>query len=86
MPNHQTGKAIILYKESVVEHKYFQDYLGIDATSPQEFADAIHALMSKIFDSFGLELPPADPTILENGLRNLAKDEPDLALFRASLV
>src|ERR1700741_3795779 len=39
----QHGKTVVpLFTHSVSAHERFRDYLGIDATSPQEFADAVH--------------------------------------------
>lgn len=74
------GKAVIpFFIESLTEHERFRDYLGVDATSPQAFADVVHGLMRSLFLSFDLELPPADPALLTVGLRELAREEPDLA-------
>jgi hypothetical protein len=74
------GKTIIpFFIESVATHERFRDHLGVDATLPQSFADAVHRLMQDLFLSFSLELPPADPAVLTTGLRELASEEPDLA-------
>ncbi|MGE0824311.1 MAG: toll/interleukin-1 receptor domain-containing protein [Candidatus Binatia bacterium] len=76
----QQSKPIVpFFIEPVAKHDLFRDHLGIDATSPQTFADAVHDLMRDLFLSFDLELPPADPAMLTAGLRELAKEEPDLA-------
>lgn len=76
----QQNKAIIpFFIEPLAEHERFRDYLGVDATSPQAFADAIHGLMRDLFLSVDLELPLADPAVLTAGLRKLASEEPDLA-------
>jgi hypothetical protein len=73
-------KTIIpCFIESLAEHESFRDYVGIDATSLQAFAEVVHGLMRDIFRSFDLELPPADKGVLTAGLRELAREEPDLA-------
>jgi hypothetical protein len=74
------GQTVIpFFIEPLAEHERFRDYLGVDATSPQAFADAVHTLMRDLFLSSDLELPPADPALLTSGLRELAREEPDLA-------
>jgi hypothetical protein len=74
------GKRVIpLLIESIAEHRRFRDYVGIDATSPQTFADVVHGLLVDLFRSFDRETPAVDRDILTAGLRALAKEEPDLA-------
>lgn len=76
----QHDKPIVpFFIEPVTEHERFHDQLGVDATSPQAFADAFHGLMRDLFLSIDLEVPPADPALLAAGLRELAQEEPDLA-------
>lgn len=76
----EQGKAVVpFFIESVAEHQRFRDHLGVDATSPQAFADAIDVLMRDLFLPFDLEVPPADPAVLADGLRELARQQPDLA-------
>ena len=73
-------KSVIpFFIDPLAEHERFQEYLGVDATSPQAFADAVHGLMRDLFLSVDRELPPADPDLLTAGLRELARQEPDLA-------
>ena len=74
------GKPILpFFIESVDRHERFRDHLGVDATLPQAFDEGVHQLMRDLFLSFDQELPPADRTVLEAGLRELAREEPDLA-------
>jgi hypothetical protein len=76
----QQGKTVIpLFIESVVEHPRFRDLLGIDGTMLQEFADVVHAWIRKLFLSLGLEMPDANPLVLTKGLRELAREEPEIA-------
>src|SRR6516164_8791891 len=56
--------VIPFFIESLAEHQRFRDYRGVDATSPRAFADVVHGLMRDLFQSFDLELPPADPAVL----------------------
>ncbi len=73
-------KSVIpFFIDPLAEHERFQTYLGVDATSPQAFADAVHGLMRDLFLSVDRELPTADPSLLTAGLRELARQEPDLA-------
>jgi hypothetical protein len=74
------GKPIIpLFIAPLTDHQHFRDHLGVDATSPQAFADVVHNLMRDLYRSFDLALPPADPAALTAGLRELAKEEPGVA-------
>lgn len=74
------GKTVIpFFIESVANHERFRDFLGVDAVSPQAFADVVHGLMRDLFQSIDLELPAADPSVLTKGLRDVAIEEPDLA-------
>jgi TIR domain len=74
------GKPVVpFFIEPLATHERFRDYLGVDATSPQGFADAIHGLMNDLYRSFDRELPPPSRTVLETSLRELAREEPDLA-------
>src|SRR2546423_1204777 len=74
------GKDVVpLFIDSVADHERFQDYLGVDATSPQAFADAVHHVMRDLFLSIDLELPPPDSAVLAAELRETAREEPDLA-------
>jgi len=76
----QHRKTIIpLFIDSVTDRERFQPYLGVDATSPQIFADAVHSLIRDLYRSVDLDLPPIDRAALEDGLRELAREEPDLA-------
>lgn len=68
-----------IFVEPVKEHERFGNDLGIDATHPQSFADVVHGLMHDLFSSFDIKMPPADPAVLTRGLRELAKEEPNLA-------
>jgi hypothetical protein len=73
------GKPVVpLFIESVDTHGRFRDHLGIDAKSPQAFAYAVEGMIRDLFLSFDLEQPQADPAVLEAGLRELAREEPDL--------
>jgi hypothetical protein len=74
------SKSVIpIFIEALAKHDRFRDFLGVDAVFPQTFADGIHGLMRDLFLSCGLELPPADPDVLTKGLRDVAREEPDLA-------
>lgn len=74
------GKTVIpFFIDSLAKHERFRDILGVDAVSPQTFADGVHGLMRDLLLSYDLELPPADPGGLTQGLRELAMEEPDLA-------
>lgn len=74
------GKSILpIFISSLAEHPRFRDFLGVDAISPQTFADGVHSLMRDLCMSYDLELPLADPAVLTEGLRDLAREEPDLA-------
>ncbi len=74
------GKTVIpFFIECLAEHERFRDFLGVDATSPQAFADVIHDLIHDLFLSFDLKLPPPDQAVLTAGLRDVAREEPDLA-------
>lgn len=76
----ERGKTVIpFFIEGVAQHERFRDYLGVDATSPQTFADAVQGLMRDLFVSLGLTLPPPDPSVLTVGLRDLAREQPLLA-------
>ena len=61
------------------EHARFRNYLGVDATAPQAFADVVEQLMLSLFRSAGLKPQPVDPAVVAAGLRDLAREEPDLA-------
>lgn len=71
--------VIPLFIESVADHERFRDYLGVDATSPQAFADVVHSVMCDLYRTFDRELPQPDPAVLSAELRALVKEEPDLA-------
>jgi hypothetical protein len=76
----ENDKDIIpIFIDPLSTHERFQDHLGVEATSPQGFADAINDLMRNLFRSRDLELPPADLNLLDVELRQLAREEPDLA-------
>ena len=70
---------IPLFIDPVAEHECFRDHLGVDATSPQGFADAVYDLMRNLFRSRNLELPSPDLKLLDVELRQIAREEPDLA-------
>lgn len=73
------GKPVVpFFIEPVAGKERFRDSLGIDAISPQAFADAVDGLVRDLFLSFDLEPQPADPAVLTAGLRDLAREEPDL--------
>jgi hypothetical protein len=75
----QNGKSIVpFFMQPVAGHERFRNYLGIDATSPQDFADAVHRLIRDLFLSFHQEPPQADRTVLTSNLRELAREELDL--------
>jgi hypothetical protein len=74
------GKVIIpIFIDAIEKPKRFQDMLGIDGASPQAFAEVIDRLIRDLFGSLDLEVPPVDRAILTTGLRDLAREEPDLA-------
>jgi hypothetical protein len=74
------GKVIVpIFMDANFKPERFRDMLGIDATSPQVFAEAIDGLTRDLFSSFDQAVPPVDPAILTTGLRELAREEPDLA-------
>ncbi len=74
------GKRIIpLLIEPAAQYELFRDHLGVDATSPQEFADVVDGLIRSVYQSLDLEAPPIDRTALEAGLREVATEEPSLA-------
>lgn len=76
----EQGKEIIPFLiEPLAEHERFRDHLGVDATSPQAVADVVHDLMRNLLLAFDFELPAANPALLTVGLRELAREEPDLA-------
>jgi len=70
---------IPLFTDPVDEHERFRDHLGVNATSQQGFADAVYEMMGHLFRSYDLELPPPDRNLLTVELRQLAREEPDLA-------
>ena len=73
------GKTIIpFFIESLAKHERFRDFLGVDAVSQHAFADCVQNLMRNLFLSYDMELPPTDPAVLMEGLRALAREEPDL--------
>jgi hypothetical protein len=70
----QHDKTIVpFFIEPVTEHERFHNHLGVDATSPQAFADAIHGLMRDLFLSIDLEVPPAAPPCSPRGCENSRK-------------
>ncbi len=74
------GKPIIpLLLDPVARHEPFRDHLGVDATSPQRFADVVDGLTRSICQTFDVEVPPVDREALEAGLRELAVEEPRVA-------
>jgi len=74
------GKVIIpIFIDATDKPKRFQDMLGIDGASPQKFADVIDRLIRDLFGSIDQSVPPVDRAILTTGLRDLAREEPDLA-------
>jgi hypothetical protein len=76
----QQGRTVVpLFMQPVAGHERFRNYLGIDATSPQEFADVVHCLIRDLFLSFNREPPLPDRTVLTSSLRELASEEQDLA-------
>jgi len=70
---------IPLFIDPVSEHERFRDHLGVDATAPQGFADAVYDLMRDLFRSRDLELPPPNLKLLDVELRQIAREESDLA-------
>jgi len=70
---------IPIFIDPLSTHERFQDHLGVDATSPQGFADAVYDLMRDLFRARDLELPPPDLNLLDVELRQMAREEPDLA-------
>ena len=76
----QHNKNVIpIFIESVAEHPRFRDYLGIDVTQPQGFADGVARLIRDLYLSVDREAPVADPTTLTSDLRALAAEETNLA-------
>jgi hypothetical protein len=77
----QTKDKVIfpIFIDASEKPERLQDLLGIDATSPQAFAKVIDRLIPDLFGSFDQEVPPIDRAILRTGLRDLAREEPDLA-------
>ena len=76
----QHSKSVIpLFIEPLSRHERFRDYLGLDGTHPQEFADVIHSFMRDLFLSLDRDVPAADPEVVTAGLRALEKEEPNLA-------
>jgi hypothetical protein len=74
------GKSIVpIFIEPVSKQMRFRDHMGVDATLPQTFEHVIHSLMRDFFASLGLKLPPPDSATLLAGMRDLAREEPDLA-------
>lgn len=77
-----SGTAVVPFLiEPVAKLELFRDHLGVDATSPQRFADAVHTFMRDLFLSQDRETPPADPATLTAGLRQLVAEEPALRPF-----
>jgi hypothetical protein len=71
------GRPVVpLFVEPVTKREPFRDHKGIDIVSPQAFGRTLLALMRDVMQSFDRELPPADPSVLEAGLRALAVEEP----------
>jgi hypothetical protein len=77
----QTKDKVIfpIFIDASEKPKRLQDLLGIDATSPQAFAKVIDRLILDLFGSFDQGVPPIDRAILTTGLRDLAREEPELA-------
>jgi hypothetical protein len=76
----EQGKAVVPFLiEPVADHERFRDHLGVDATRLQDCGDAVHDLIRKLFLSVDQEPPPVDRAALASGLRELAREEPDLA-------
>lgn len=74
------GKVIVpIFIDALAKPERFRDMLGIDATSAQAFAEVIDRLLRDLFSSLDQPLPPVDRAILTAGLRDLAREEPDLA-------
>jgi hypothetical protein len=74
------GKPIVpLFIDPLDTHERFRDHKGLDATSPQEFADKVHTLLGELHAALDLETPAADPGLLTAELRQVAKEEPALA-------
>jgi hypothetical protein len=57
----QAKTVVPIFIEPVVDNERFHNYLGVEATSPQAFADAVHRLMRNLYLTFDLDLPAADP-------------------------
>src|SRR5215472_5244726 len=53
------GKVIVpIFIDSLAKPERFRDMLGIDATSPQAFAEIIDTLMRDLFSAFDQPVPP----------------------------
>jgi hypothetical protein len=69
------GKLIVpIFIDATVKPERLQDMLGIDAASPQAFAEVIDRLTHDLFGSFDRAVPPVDRPILTTGLRDLARE------------
>jgi hypothetical protein len=76
----QHGKAVVpFFIENLSGDERFRDHLGIDATLPQKFADAVDGLARDLYRSSDMEQPSLDRAILTSELRELAREEPELA-------
>jgi hypothetical protein len=73
-------KTIIpLFIDDSARQQNLSDHLGVDGTGLQSFATAITNLIRDLYLSLDLKTPAADPQVLTEGLRELVREEPDLA-------
>lgn len=74
------GKPIVpFFVDPLTRDPLFRDFLGVDATNPQTFADGIDALVRNLYAAVEAAVPPPDRDRLEAGLRELAREDPALA-------
>lgn len=72
-------KTIIpVFNDPGFVHERYEDFLGVDASSPQLLSRNLHQMMEDLFRALGGELPPPDPGLLAAGLRELAREQPNL--------
>ena len=80
-------KTIVpVFIDPLARHEMFKDDLGVDATYRPAFAGVLEAMTLDLFQSWGVAPPKPSEASLEAGLRDLVREEPDLApLIQACL-
>jgi hypothetical protein len=74
------GKPIVpFFVDPLTRDPLFRDFLGVDATLPQAFADRIDALLQNLYAAIGVPVPPPDRDRIGTGLRELAREDPALS-------